>query len=140
MKKFTKIFATMLVGVLAVCLLCACGGPNSDPDKALSALQDNGYSAAKDNNIIPAALKLLGVSGVDCVVSGTKSVTENDTTTTDHITIIYFTSSDYAKSAMDTVKEYAEDENSDSSDSDWTFAQSGAMIYYGTSAAIKAAK
>lgn len=139
MKKFSKVFAVVLVGVMAAALLCACA-PNSDPDKALSALQDNGYTAAKDANVIPAALKLLGVSGVDCVVSGTKTVTENDETKTEHVTIVYFSSSDAAKEAFETLEDYASGKDSDSSDSDWSINRSGKMIYYGTSAGIKAAR
>ena len=52
---------------------------------------------------------------------------------------MYFASKDDAKDAMEKVKEYADDDKKDE-DTDWVIKQSGAMIYYGTSAGVKAAK
>ena len=134
MKKFAKVMAVMMVAVIALALLVSCA-PNSDPDKALSALKENGYTAARDSLIVPTALTLVGVKGIEVVISGTKVVDG----TTEHVTIIYFNNSSSANDAWDDVKKYAED-NKDDKDSNWVFAKSGAMIYYGTSAAIKAAK
>ncbi len=136
MKKCAKIIALSLVAVLALAVLVACA-PNSDPDKAVKALEKNGYTAAKDETIIPAALRLLGVKDIDCVISGTK--TEDDKTET--VTVIYFGSADAAKDAWDEVQKYAEDKkDDDEKDSDWVCKQSGAMIYYGTKAGVKAAR
>ena len=139
MKKLTSIFALALVCILSVALLCACA-PNSDPDKAVASLKKNEYSAAKDTKLIPAALTVLGVKGVDCAVSGTKVVGEGENAKTEHVTIVYFLSADAANSAWETMQEYAQKEDSDSKDSDWTIAKSGKMIYWGTKAGIKAAK
>lgn len=138
MKKFAKIAALALVVVMSLAMLVACA-PNSNPDKAIEALKKNGYTAAKDANVIPAALTLVGVKGVDTVISGTKSSGEGDDAKVDHVTVIYFASADQAKTAWDKVKSYAE-KDKDSKDSDWTITQSGKMIYYGTKAGIAAAR
>lgn len=138
MKKFAKIAALALVVVMSLAMLVACA-PNSNPDKALEALKKNGYTAAKDANVVPAALTLAGVKGVDTVISGTKSSGEGDDAKVDHVTVIYFASADQAKAAWDKVKSYAE-KDEDSKDSDWTITQSGKMIYYGTKAGIAAAR
>lgn len=138
MKKFAKIAALALVVVMSLAMLVACA-PNSNPDKAIEALKKNGYTAAKDANVVPAALTLVGVKGVDTVISGTKSSGEGDDAKVDHVTVIYFASADQAKTAWDKVKSYAENDK-DSKDSDWTITQSGKMIYYGTKAGIAAAR
>ena len=138
MKKFAKIAALAWVVVMSLAMLVACA-PNSNPDKALEALKKNGYTAAKDANVVPAALTLVGVKGVDTVISGTKSSGEGDDAKVDHVTVIYFASADQAKAAWDKVKSYAE-KDEDSKDSDWTITQSGKMIYYGTKAGIAAAR
>ena len=135
MKKFTKVLALTLVLVMSVVMLASCGGPNADPDKALEALKDNEYTAGKDSTIIPTALALLGVKDIDCVVSGTAKIDDE----TEHVTIIYFDDKDAAEAAWEKVQEYAEDKKDDE-DSDWVIKKSGAMIYYGTSAGVKAAK
>ncbi len=138
MKKFAKIAALALVVVMSLAMLVACA-PNSNPDKAIEALKKNGYTAAKDANVVPAALTLVGVKGVDTVISGTKSSGEGDNAKVDHVTVIYFASADQAKTAWDKVKSYAE-KDKDSKESDWTITQSGKMIYYGTKAGIAAAR
>ncbi len=138
MKKFAKIAALALVVVMSLAMLVACA-PNSNPDKAIEALKKNGYTAAKDGNVVPAALTLVGVKGVDTVISGTKSSGEGDNAKVDHVTVIYFASADQAKTAWDKVKSYAE-KDKDSKESDWTITQSGKMIYYGTKAGIAAAR
>jgi len=132
MKKAMKLLALSLVLVMMVAALASCGGPAADSDDALAALKENDYSAAKDTLIVPTALKLLGVDDIDSVVSGTNKDGE-------HITIVYFEDKDAANGAWEKVKEYAEDKKDDD-DSDWVIKKSGAMIYWGTSAAVKAAK
>ncbi|MCH5157188.1 MAG: hypothetical protein J1G02_04860 [Clostridiales bacterium] len=138
MKKFAKITAVALVAIMALALLVACG-PASDPQKAIDALKKHEYTAAKDTTLVPAALTLAGVKGVDAVVSGSKTVKDGDKNKVESVTIVYFTDSAAAKDAWAKVEEYAKKDNKDN-DSDWTVKQSGAMIYWGTSAAIKAAR
>ena len=131
MKKFAKVMAVMMVAVIALALLVSCG-PNSNPDKAEAALKKNGYTAGKAVAVL-TSLAVLNVKGVETAISGTKL--ENGKM--ERVTIIYFDNSSSANDAWDSVKQYADD-NKD--ENNWVFAKSGAMIYYGTSAAIKAAK
>lgn len=132
MKTFAKILCLSLVAVMLCATLASCA-PASDPDKAISALKDAGYTAAKDTTLVPAALALLGVKGIDAVISGTKSG--------EHVTVIYFTDSDSAKNAEEKVTKYVDDEEKDKKDdSDWVFKRSGKMIYWGTKNAVKDAR
>lgn len=126
MKKFAKIMALMLVVAMGVAMLVACA-PASNPEKALSALKENGYSAA---------LMVLGVKGVDCVVSGSNGTEGKE----GHVTIVYFTSKDAADSAWESVQKYAKSEDKESKDSDWEIKKSGKMIYWGDSNGIKSAR
>ena len=135
MKKTLRLIALALVLVMSVAMLASCATPNKDPDDAIAALEDNGYTAAKDNLIVPTALKLLGVDGVKTVISGSAKIDDKYET----VTVIYFESKDDANDAWEKVQEYANDEKDDKAE-DWVCKKSGAMIYYGTSAAIKAAK
>ena len=135
MKKFVKVLALTLVLVMSVAMLASCGAPNKDPEKALEALKENEYTAAKDSTIIPVALALVGVKDIDCVVSGTAKIDDK----LEHVTIIYFEDKDAAEAAWEKVQEYAEDKKSDE-DTDWVIKKSGAMIYFGTKDAVKAAK
>ncbi|MBQ8339450.1 MAG: hypothetical protein IJY16_03280, partial [Clostridia bacterium] len=70
MKKFVRIMSFALVAIMLCVTLASCGGPAKEPADAVAALKENGYTAAEDKIIIPAALKLLGVEGVKSVVSG----------------------------------------------------------------------
>ena len=130
-KSIVRILALSLVAVMMCVVLVSCGGPNSDPEKALDSLKENEYAAAEDKLLIPAALRLLGVKDIDTVITGTNKDGE-------HVTIIYFEDNAAANDAWEDVQEYFE-ETSDE-DSNWTIKKSGAMTYWGTSAGIKAAK
>ena len=138
-KKIISVISVALVAVVLVAALVACG-PASNPDKALSALKDNGYTAAKDDTVVPAVLRGLGVKDIDCVVSGTNVSDES----VESVTIVYFTSSDAANAAWSDVREYATKKNSSENngdpDTDFVINKSGKMIYYGTSAGVKAAR
>ncbi len=134
MKKALRVLALSIVLVTLVAAFASCGAPAKDPADALAALKENEYAAAEDKFIIPLALKAANVQKVDTVVSGTK-VTEDGT---EHITIVYFEDKDAANDAWEKVEKYAEDNKKD--DSDWVVKKSGAMIYFGTSAGVKAAK
>jgi len=128
--------ALFLVLVLCCGILTACGGPNTDPDAAKAALEKNGYTALKIEygfnlqSALLVGLKAAGVDDMDTVVNGTKD--------SETVTIIYFDSAEDAKEELDDVKGYVE--KISNSDSAWVCKQSGNMIYYGTEAAIKAAK
>lgn len=138
MKNALRLIAVAMVTVMLCLTLASCGGPNADPDDALAALKDNGITwATKDSTIIPGILKLAGVDGVDCVVSGTGKI-EDDYA---HVTIIYFEEKDDANDAWEKIQEDSEDQKKNADDeSDWVCKKSGKMIYYGTKAAVDAAK
>lgn len=134
-KSIIKVLALALVAVM-MCALVSCGAPAKDPADAKAALDENGYVATKLDNeglgkLAFAAFELAGIDGATNVVSGTNGDGE-------HVTIFYFEDAAAANEQWEDVQEYAEKEKDD--DSDWTVKKSGNMIYFGTSAGIKAAK
>lgn len=139
MKKFAKVVALVLVVAMSLALLVSCG-PNSDPDKAKEALKGNGYTATISKDAISLGITeaLLGCERGDmiAIVTGTKKDDDKNLQT---VTIYYFKDSATANKVWDKVKSES-DKESKNNESDWTTAKVGAMIYYGTSAAIKAAK
>lgn len=143
MKKFVRILALCLATLMLTVSFVACGAPAKDPDKAIKALEEEGYSAAKDANIVPGIFKIAGYS-LDAVVSASKLVTDKDgNKSLEHVTIYYFADKENAKKAMAEVEKYAQDdkEAEETADSNWIAPkQSGSIIYYGTKAAVKAAK
>lgn len=138
MKKVLSIVCLLALTVACLFTMVSCGAPNSDPDKALAALKENGVNwAGKDTVAIPLTLKLAGIENVDCVVSGTGKIEEKYA----HVTIIYFKDSESANNAWEKVKEKANEAKKDADeDSEWVCDKSGKMIYYGTKSAIDAAK
>lgn len=140
MKKFAKVMALVMVVAMSLALLVACG-PNSDPDKAESALKNNEYVTVK-STVLVKGLAVFGINGVMASVTGTKVTDE----ASEVVFILYFNNADSAneswdsaqkniKKIMDTLNiEYKGD------DSDLTIKKSGSLIYCGTSAAIKAAR
>lgn len=118
MKKPEKIFAVVLVCLLAVAALVACvregnPAPNTDYDEAQKNLEDNNYTTAAGKNgeasfeTVITNLTTLGISAddMDCAISANKqSGTENDLG--DGITIVWFKTEDAAKAAHDTYKKY----------------------------------
>lgn len=135
-KSIVKILALSLVAVMMCVVLVSCGGPNSDPEKAAKALKNNDYAVETIENsglgaLAMAAFAAAGIEDLDCVVTATNKDGE-------HITIFYFEDSKAANEEWEDVKGYVEDEKDD--DSDWIIKKSGKMIYFGSKAAIKAAK
>ncbi|MBO5931969.1 MAG: hypothetical protein J6Q70_07030 [Clostridia bacterium] len=134
MKKMTKLIALALVLALSVVMLASCLPPNMDPEKAIDSLKENDFKAAEDDTLLPLVFAGLGIKDVDVVVTGT-AIIDNKL---EHVTIIYFEDAEAAKEAWEDVKEYAEKEDKEEEDTDWTIAKFGKMIWYGTEAAIKA--
>lgn len=134
MKKTMKLIALALVLTLSVVMLASCFGPNADPEKAIAALKENGYKAAEDSTVLPLIFAGLGIKDVDAVVTGTAVIEDK----VEHVTVVYFESTEAAEAAWEDMKEYAEKEDKDEEDTDWTIAKFGKMIYWGTKAAIKA--
>ncbi len=143
MKKLVRILSLCLATLMLLTALVSCGAPAKDPDKAVAALEEAEFSATKDTKIQPAALALLGYK-VDAVVSGSKSTTNDDgDLIIDYVIIYYFTDKENAKKAMTEIEKLANEdkEAKDSTDSKWVApTRSGSIVYYGTKAAVKAAK
>lgn len=141
MKHFVRILTLSLALMMLSLSLVACVAPAKDPAKAESALKEAEYTVAKDDTVVPAIFKGLGYD-LTSVVSATKTEKgEDDKTVVDHVTIYYFKDKDAATKAMEKIKEYESADKKEEEDSNWVAAtQSGAMIYYGTKAAIKAAR
>jgi len=135
MKKTIRLIALSLVLVMSALLFASCGAPNSDPDKALAALQDNDYVAVKSEALAVAGLALAGIKDVDCVVSGSATIDDKFET----VTILYFEDKDAANDAWENAQKYANNEKDDKADK-WIVKKSGAMIYFGTENGAKAAQ
>ena len=139
MKKFAKFMAVALVAVMALALLVSCG-PASDPDKALAALKGNGYTAAAkltDAISLTAAEAIVSANRGD-ITSIVKATKTDDNNALQTVTIWYFKDAAAAKNALEKAEEYADAQKGDSTT--WVFGHSGAMIYWGTSDAVKAAR
>ena len=141
MKHFVRILSLALVLTLLSVALLGCGKPAKDPADAKAALEEAGYMVSKDDRIVPAVFTGLGY-GLTSVVSGTKIVKDDaGNAVVDHVSIYYFKDKAAATKAMDKVKEYEAADKEGSNKDNWVVpTQSGAMIYYGTKAAVKAAK
>ena len=107
----------------------------SIPDDALAALKENEYVAVKSEALAVGALALFGIKDVDAVVSGSATIDEKFET----VTILYFKDKDAANNAWENAQKYADGEKNDKAE-DWVVKKSGAMIYFGTPNAVKAAK
>ena len=92
MKKFAKITAVVLVAVMALALLTACGY-NSDPKKAEANFKKQGYDALYIANPLTAGS-----------LEGTLTATKKDGNKTTVITVTYYRDTDAAKSAYDDAK------------------------------------
>lgn len=141
MKTFAKILCLSLVAVMLCATLASCA-PAAKAEDALAALKENGYTAVKSDLLGAAGFAALDIKGVDSVVTGTKTEKVDDKDKLQAIMIIYFTDADAAKTAEEKVQKYSDDEKKENKDedSDWVFKRSGKMIYFGTKAAVKAAR
>lgn len=141
MKHFVRILSLTLALILLSLSVVACGTPAKDPADAKKALEEAKYIVAKDDTIVPGIFKALGFE-LTSVVSATKTEKNDEgKTVIDHVTVYYFKDKDAATKAMDKIKEYESADKKDKEEGNWVAAtQSGAMVYYGTKAAIKAAK
>lgn len=136
MKKFAQLISLALIAVMCVALLASCA-PASDPDKAEKALKDAGYTAAVDKKLLPAGYKVVTGKDIDAVVTGTK--TDGDKNV-QHVTIVYFANAEDAKAAYEKLKDDSDKDKKDADESEWVFAKSGKMVYWGTKTAVKDAR
>ena len=135
MKKAFRLLALSLVLVTLVAAFASCGTPAKNPDDAEAALKENGYVVVKSDLLVTTALSVAGVKDVDSVVSGSATIDEKLET----VTILYFKDKDAANEAWENAQKYANDKKEDKAEN-WVVKKSGAMIYFGTPNAIKAAK
>ena len=122
-----RIISTVLVCVLLVgCMLvlASCGGPNSDPAKAEANLKEEGYTVV--------AVPVLGIAGIE------KSITA--TNGDEAVQIYYLTEDADVDKAYEYVEKLYEKAKEKDEDIDLKIGKSADMIWFGTSAAIKAAK
>ncbi len=128
-----KIISTVLVCVLllgCVFVLASCGAPNSDPQKAMEALKEEGYTdiTLKENN-----------NGRTTVYARKDNINEKEF---DFIEIFYYKDEAAAKEAWKTLEEEFAKEAESKKDTDYEikYGIDGALIYKGTPDAVKAAK
>ena len=139
-KSIVRIIAFSLVAIMMCVALVSCGGPNADPDKAIAALEKNGYAAEKIDGFGLVAFAWAG-GDVEAVVT---AVDKNDLF--DFVTIIYYEDEAAANEAWENVEkyygEYLENlqKTNEEQEGAWKIDQSKNMIYYGSVDAIKAAK
>ena len=139
MKTFVRVLSLALVALTLCTMLVACA-PAKDPAKAEAALKEAEYLVVNDDTITPALFKLAGYDLKNVVTATKVSEDKDGNKVTDLVVIYYFNDKDNATKAIDKVKENAK-EKKEETKSDWVEpTQSGAMIYFGTKAAIKAAK
>ena len=132
-----RIISTILVCVLmlgCVLTLVSCGSPNKDYKKAKEGLEDADYDVIL---IEGEALESLGIEGLEAVLTATN---EDDK----GLIVYYFEDKEAANDAYDAIKEEFEamKELAEEMDEefDYKLKKSGAMIWYGDTEAIKAAK
>ena len=124
--KMIKKIASLLVLLVAFVALVGCAP--EDPAAATEKLEKAEYSVVEDKIIIPGALKLVGVKGIESVLVATKAAEES----TEVVTMVYFAEKEDAKNAFDEIKSYAEEKDKETS-----VKQSGNWVYYGTEQAVK---
>lgn len=139
MKKFAKITALVMVIVMSLALLVACG-PASDPDKAEAALKKNGYTPVHMTGAVStgATALLLGLKGED-VTDIVFAINADG----DGILAIYCKDAGTAKSVVKKAQENIqkiEDLLKIKFEGESDVQRSGAILYTGTEAGIKAAR
>ena len=136
MKKTLRLIALSLVLIMTLALLASCGGPNKDPEKAEKALKENGYTVLH-GDADDIGIEVKGIKNVLFGMDANIDFGNLSESKVNGITIIYFEDKAAANDAWEDVKDYAE---KDDEYKDVVVKKSGAMIYFGTADAIKAAK
>ncbi len=136
-KKIGVVLGVALVAVMLVAVLAGC--VPSDPAKAEANLKDAGYTAVKAEGIAAqiAAVPFTAVAEVDfdkvdAIVTGAKG--------TDSVYMIYFKDKAAAKSYYDAFEPAIKKMSEESNKEDVAFGISGSVVYFGTTAGVKAAK
>ena len=143
MKKFLRtISAAILVAVTAI-MFVSCGIP-SDPAKAQSNLEKNGYSVDTTWSLalVQGAVLVDGGTSASGNVSNVIYASNDDG---ESVLIVYFKDTSTAKNYLSKIKDWykqATEDNKDEEqkDSDTQSGRSGKVLYIGTKAAVKAVK
>ncbi len=153
MKKTYKILTVMLVAILSVLSLVACG-PSSDPAKALDALKSHGYEAGariaanseEDKAYLDDMAVANGLEAGDIVAdleAGKKVYSESENKNSDDfIEIIYFKNDSIAKKYWNMKQENIDYgiELNRKEGIKLIAKRQGSMIYIGTAQAVKDAR
>ena len=124
MKKILSSILVCLLLVGCVLSLASCLGPNSDPEKAEAALKEAGY--------VVLALPTFGIEGVEKSISATNL--------DDSVQIFYLTEDADVDAAYEYVEKLYNKAKEADEDIDLEIGKSSDMIWFGTEAAIKAAR
>ena len=131
MKKLIKLSALALVLIMMVAAFASCAAPAKDPKDAKKALEDADYEVMLIDD--KDALKYAGVDGLTAYLS---AVNEDE----EAIVIYYFEDKDAANDAWEDIEKEVKEIQEEEEDLEIVVKKSGSMIWYGTKAAIKAAK
>ncbi len=129
MKKLIKLSALALVLIMMVAAFASCAAPAKDPKDAAAALKDAGYVVFTFDGDTLAYM--YDFKGLETVVTGVDKENEDN-----GIVIFYFEDADAADEAWEDIEKEATEEEIE----DVVVKKSGAMIWYGTKEAVKAAK
>lgn len=133
MKKLIKLSALALVLIMMVAAFASCAAPAKDPKDAKKALEDADYEVMLIDD--ETTLKYMGVDGLTAYLYAFNEDEEG-------IYIYYFEDKDAANDAWEDIEKEVEElkEAAEEEDVELIVKKSGSMIWYGTKAAIKAAK
>lgn len=141
MRKLMKNAIVFLLIAISAMMLAACGGVPEEPEKAKENLEKNEYSVTEITVTANGTVAVL--AGIGATGSVTKAyVASNDDG--ESVLIVYFNDEGMAKELESKVKELykslvGEPTGEESENSDTSGGRSGKALYFGTSAAIKAA-
>ena len=139
MKMFTRTLSLVLVALMLCTALVACA-PAKDPADAVAALKEAEYLVINDDVAVPIAFKALGYDLKNVVTATKVSTDEDGNKVTDIVVIYYFADKDNAKKALEEVEKNAKEKKEETKESWVEPTRSGSIVYFGTKAAIKAAK
>ena len=150
-RKFIILGAVALVLLIVGLVLILCRGISNDPNVAKEELVENGYwaelySKGPDVETWKNAYGV-DVDGLEHVILAFPELDENEKVVTDEyvaedvVYIFYFEDKAAAKDAYDTIEKFMNDfAEANESSQEFKISRSGAKIWFGTKAAIKAAK
>ncbi|MBE6604226.1 MAG: hypothetical protein E7639_00785 [Ruminococcaceae bacterium] len=139
MKMFARTLSLVLVALMLCTALVACA-PAKDPADAVTALKEAEYLVINDDIAVPIAFKALGYDLKNVVTATKVSTNEDGNKVTDIVVIYYFADKDNAKKALEEVEKNAKEKKEETKESWVEPTRSGSIVYFGTKAAIKAAK